>query len=81
MAGLQDLFAQNVVEVVAKRRNKPPPFMAYTRRFLCTNSYPLLNSIAGKAAFHFKAPTKRPPYNAAAYNLITVFDLFGLSDN
>jgi len=76
MDALSNFFAQNVVEVVAKRRNRPPSFMAKTRRFLCTNSYPLLNSIIGKTAFHFQAPTHPPPYKASAYNLITVFDLF-----
>lgn len=72
--GLDTLFSQNIVEIVAKRRHRVR-FMTASRRFLCTNSPLLLNSIPGKTAFNFRAPSHRPPYNAAAYNLITVFDL------
>jgi hypothetical protein len=72
---LETLFATHVVEVVARRRLPPKMGQTFTRRFLCTNSYPLLNSIVGKSAFHFKAPTHPPPYNARSKNLITVFDL------
>jgi len=75
MSGIDNFFAQNVVEVVARRRLPPKPGQKITRKFLCTNSYPLLNSIVGKTVFHFKAPTHRPPYNARSKNLITVFDL------
>jgi len=76
MADLRDLFATHVVEVIAKRRMSPQPWQGLTRRFICTNSYPLLNSIEGKVVFHFRAPSNVPRYNAAAYNLLTVFDLY-----
>lgn len=73
--GLKILFATHVVEVVARRR-RPVPNMSIMRGFLCTNSRPLLNSIPGKSALHFKAPKGRPAYNARSKNLITVWDLF-----
>ena len=75
MRPIDKLFAQNVVEVVAVRRLPPKLTQGPTRRFLCTNSFPLLNSIIGKTVFHFKAPTHPPPYNARSKNLVTVFDL------
>jgi hypothetical protein len=72
--GLVQLYATHVVEVKVVRRN-PKMGRGPTRRFLCTNSPILLNSIAGKSVFNFRAPTKRPPYNAKSYNLLTVYDL------
>ena len=71
---LNDLFATNVVTVKVIRRN-PKKGYGPNRRFLATNNYLLLNSIAGKSAFNFKAPTKSPPFNARQKNLVTVFDL------
>ena len=76
MAGIDQLFARNVVEVVARRRMPLKPGQQWHRRFICTNSFALLNSIAGKSVFHFKAPTHPPPYNATQKGLITVFDMF-----
>jgi len=72
--GLKQLYASHVVEVKVIRRNTKPGF-GPRRKFICTNSPLLLNSIAGKTAFHFTAPSQRPPFNAEAYNLITVYDL------
>jgi hypothetical protein len=68
------MYATHIVEVKVIRRN-PIVGRGPTRRFLCTNSKLLLNSIAGKTVFHFKPPTQRPPYNAQAKNLLTVYDL------
>ena len=68
------LYNRNVVEVKVVRRN-PKAGRGPTRRFLCTTNRLLLNSIAGKTAFHFRAPSQRPPYIAKDYNLVTVYDL------
>ena len=69
------LFQTHVVECVAVRRI-PKAGYAPTRRFLCTLSWPLLNSIPGKSVFHFRASGHQPPFDAKSYNLVTVFDLF-----
>ena len=71
---LQKLFATHVLEVQAVRRI-PKIGKGHIRGFLCTNSWPLLNSIPGKAALHFKARTKPPPYNAESKALITTWDI------
>ena len=83
-SNMLQLYSRNIVEVkVIRRRPKSQRMnidlnragIGPTRKFLCTTNRLLLNSIAGKAAFHFRAPTQRPPYNAKDYNLVTVYDL------
>jgi len=71
---VQGLFASHVVELVAIRRNYKPG-KGPIRAFFCTNSKALLNSIVGKTALHFRAPTHPPPYDARAKNLLTTWDI------
>lgn len=73
-SGLDQLFAQAVVECVFTRRNFTPG-VPNSRRMLATNNWSLLNSTIGNATIHFRAPTGPAPYNAAQYNLLTVFDI------
>lgn len=72
---IQRFYATHVVEVKVNRRNAKLGY-GPTRRFLCTNSPLVLDTISGRSAFHFKAPVPgRAPFNATKYNLVTVFDL------
>ena len=73
-SGVEQLFANAVVEVVFGRRN-PVKRLPLTRRMLCTTNWSLLNSIPGNATLHFRSPSGPPPYNASQYNLITVWDI------
>ena len=75
---LQTFFATHVVELVAIRRHHKPG-KGQIRAFFCTTSFPLLNSMPGLVALHFKAPTGRGnnwKKSAKGHNLITVWDIF-----
>ena len=72
---LQGILATNVVEIHFVRRNPKPGFGA-SRLMLTTLNRALLNSIPGKSALHFKAPTGPPPYNAQQHYLIHSWDIF-----
>jgi hypothetical protein len=73
--GLRQLLNSHVVELVFTRRHLK---MGYSigRRMLCTLDKNLLNSLPGKITLNFRMPTQPPAYNAKAYNLIVVWDLF-----
>lgn len=73
LQNLAKLCSTNIVELKFTHRNKMriPP----NRRMLCTLDGILLNSTAGKNLLNFRIPTKPPRYNAAKYNLLTVWDV------
>ncbi len=71
---MSKLFATHIVEVKVVRRNRKVGY-GPTRRFLCTNNPLILDSIAGRTAFHYRAPSRPPAYNPRAKNLIFAFDL------
>jgi len=69
------MASTHVLEVQFKRRHIKPGWSS-TRRMLCTNCWPLLNSMPGKITLHFKPPNHPAPYNAANHNLVTVWDIY-----
>ena len=74
LGGLKTVLNDSVVELMFRRRR----FKAgYTedRRMLCTNSRALLDSISGKVALRFRAPTHPPKFNANARGLVTAWDI------
>jgi len=75
IAELTVLLNNSVVEIKFKRR-KFKPGWSMNRRMLCTNNGQLLNSVPGRIALNFKPPTRPPPYNASAHNLVIAWDLF-----
>lgn len=75
LGALKSVLQNNVAEVKFTRRNvKPgsPP----TRRMLCTNSGPLLNSTEGRSALRYQPPKTAPKYNPDTKNLIITWDIF-----
>lgn len=70
---LRLLLQRNVVELKFVRRH-PKPNWSDTRRMLCTNCRPFLNSLAGRITLKFNPPTHPPAYDAKAYNLVCAFD-------
>ena len=73
-SGLDQLFAQAVVEVIFPRRN-PTPGLPTSRRMLATTNWSVLNSTIGMATLHYHPPTGPAPYNAPAHNLLTVWHI------
>lgn len=77
VAGLKRLCLTNVIELKFRRRIYPGKNGGVrTRRMLCTLDPLLLNGALGKKVLNFKKPTQLPPYNAAAKNLVIVWDIF-----
>jgi hypothetical protein len=75
ITGLRQVLFNNVVELKFARRN-PVPGRAATRRMLASLNPQILDSELGRSIFNFKPSVYSLPYNAAALNLLVVFDLF-----
>lgn len=73
--GFKSLLQTNIVEAVFTRRNVKAGWSG-TRRILCTLDKNLLLSLAGRMALNYNPPKYPPAYNASAYNLVVVWDLF-----
>ena len=72
---LINILKDNVCEVKFARRvfkSGAPP----TRRMLCTNSFPLLNSENGRLTLNYRPTTRLQDYDPAIKNLIIVWDIF-----
>ena len=72
---LKSLLQNNVAEIkFFRKRLKPgaPP----TRRMLCTNSLPLLNSTEGRLALNYKRAIYTPKFNPDQKNVIITWDIF-----
>jgi hypothetical protein len=75
VSGLRQLCSNHVVELKFNRRHKLPG-RPLARRMLCTLDATILDSTLGKEILNFKPPVTNPPYNAAAKNLVVVWDIF-----
>lgn len=73
--GLAQLLTANVVELRFVRRN-PRAGRSVTRRMLATLNSSILDSDIGRQVLNFKSPSQTPAYNAGAYNLLVVYDMF-----
>jgi hypothetical protein len=74
LGGLAQVLGDSIVEVRFRRR-RPKLGFNDDRRMLCTNCRLLLDSISGKVALRFRAPTNPPKYNASAKGLVTAWDI------
>lgn len=73
--GLRILLATHVVELGFTRRRLKIGWN-FTRRMLCTNSKPLLGTIAGRIALGFKPPKGIGlKYNPATKDLVVAYDI------
>jgi hypothetical protein len=72
---LKTVVQNNVAEIKFFRR-RPKPGFSLTRRMLCTNSFPLLNSAEGRFTLNFRPTTKPPKFNPTQKNLLIVWDIF-----
>ena len=72
---LKSLLLNNVVEIKFFRK-RPKPGASLTRRMLCTNSLPLLNSTEGRIALNYKRAIRTPKFNPTEKNLIITWDIF-----
>lgn len=71
--GLKRLALTHAVEIVFVRRDKQR--LPRRRRMWMTLDPLLLNSAAGKKILNFRPPKFSPAYNAAAKNLLVVWDI------
>jgi len=74
LATLKNLLLNNVAEIkFTRRRSRPglPP----TRRMLCTNSLPLLNSPEGRIALNYRRAINAVKYNPTAKDLLITWDI------
>ena len=74
-ATLKTLLLSNVAEIKFLRKRMKLGFPP-TRRMLCTNSFPLLNSNEGRIALNYKAPIKQPKFNQTEKNILITWDIF-----
>mgnify|MGYP005815103835 FL=1 len=74
LANLKAILLDKVCEVKFVRRN-PKPGRPPTRRMLCTNNAPLLNSVEGRTILNYDPPRQAPSYNPNQENLIVVWDI------
>ena len=72
---LKTLVLTNVVEIKFARK-RPKVGFPPTRRMLCTNSFPLLNSPEGRLALNFKPAKTVPKFNMVEKNVLIVWDIF-----
>jgi hypothetical protein len=72
---LKSILDSNIAEIKFTRR-RPKSGVPSTRRMLCTNSRPFLNSFAAKEVFGWRAPTQPPKYDAMSKGLVVAYDLF-----
>jgi len=75
LGSLKNLLENNVCEIKFSRR-RPVEGEPLTRRMLCTNSVPLLNSINGKVLLNYKRPKRMPKFNPTNKNIIITWDIF-----
>ena len=75
LGALKSVLQNNVAEIKFTRR-KVKPGSPPTRRMLCTNNVPLLNSIEGRTVLNYVPPTQAPKYNPNQENLIITWDIF-----
>ena len=68
------LCRENLVELKFDRR-RPLGYQFPHRRMLCTLDPVILDSELGLKILNFKKPFTGPAYNAAAKNLLTVWDI------
>ena len=73
LANLKSILLNKVCEVKFVRRN-PKPGRPTTRRMLCTNNAPLLNSIEGRTVLNYDPPRQAPKYNPNQENLISTLE-------
>jgi len=74
LGSLKATLLDKVCEVKFARRNIKPGRPA-TRRMLCTNNVPLLNSLEGRTVLNYAPPRQAPKYNPNQENLIIVWDI------
>ena len=74
LGSLKATLLDKVCEVKFARRNIKPGRPA-TRRMLCTNNVPLLNSLEGMTVLNYAPPRQAPKYNPNQENLIVVWDI------
>lgn len=72
---LENKLLTNVIDLRFVRR-RPVAGKAPTRRILCTKSGDLLNSVNGRIALNYRAPSSPPDYDVKGKNLVTVWDIF-----
>jgi hypothetical protein len=72
---LTTLLQNNVLELRFKRR-RPKPGDGPTRRMLCTNSRPILESSEGLSLLHYSPSTSNLKFNPSTKNLVVVWDIF-----
>lgn len=72
---LKTMVLSNVVEIKFVRKIPKAGFPP-TRRMLCTNSFPLLNSPEGRVALNFKPARSAPKFNMIERNVLIVWDIF-----
>lgn len=74
-ATLKTLLLSNVAEIKFLRKRIKAGFPP-TRRMLCTNNFPLLNSNEGRIALNYKAPSKQPKFSQVEKNVLITWDIF-----
>lgn len=74
LATLKNLLLNNVAEIKFLRR-RPRAGSPPTRRMLCTNSLPLLNSPEGRIALNYRRAINYPKFDPNAKNLLITWDI------
>jgi len=74
LATLKSLLLNNVAEIKFSRK-RPKPGFPPTRRMLCTNSLPLLNSQEGRIALNYRRAINMPKFNPNAKDLLITWDI------
>lgn len=75
LGSLTSILRDNLCEIFIKHRRLPLANRPIFRRMLCTNSNEILRTFHGISRLGFRAPTKPPPFNASALNLIITWDI------
>ena len=75
LGALKSVLQNNVAEIKFTRR-KVKPGSPPTRRMLCTNNAPLLNSSEGVSALRYRAPKSGVKYNPDTKNVVITWDIF-----
>lgn len=74
LATLKKLLLNNVAEIKFLRK-RPRPGLPPTRRMLCTNSLPLLNSPEGRIALNYRRAINRVKYDPDSKNILITWDI------
>ena len=75
LATLKNLLLSNVAEIKFLRKRLKPGASS-TRRMLCTNSLPLLNSPEGRIALNYKRAINTPRFDPTVKNVLITWDIF-----